>query len=95
MNAVVLTVKASYVASTKYPRSGAVNVSISPPPPLVAKEQYEFIATSRSSTVADRRLENESSREEASGSEGKAGGGQSQGEEGLAEETHHSNQGFK
>lgn len=28
MNAVVLTVKASYVASTKYPRQGTVSVSI-------------------------------------------------------------------
>jgi hypothetical protein len=28
MNAVVLTVKASYVASTKYPRQGAVSVSL-------------------------------------------------------------------
>lgn len=28
MNAVVLTVKSSYVASTKYPRQGAVSVSI-------------------------------------------------------------------
>lgn len=29
MNAVVLTVKSSYVASTKYPRQGTVSVSIS------------------------------------------------------------------
>lgn len=28
MNAVVLTVKASYVASTKYPRQGTISVSI-------------------------------------------------------------------
>lgn len=62
MSTVVLTVKYSYVASTKYTRQGVVEVSH-----IVVIWPSVFIKLVFFQTVADRRLEDEGAREEAAG----------------------------